>query len=218
MRTTIPGLRRSPHGYWESEINLPAWAGFTYPPPYSGSPTAPGECLLRIGGDEAPRDAKWRAEYDQSYQYLTARQQEIRDQILDALLARYGQMRHEADYPEQELAQYMPAVTQATGFQPLIRLTQVHLLNVFRNGLAYVGYEFACRWDEEHGLGVMTFQDQVIRIGGAETAFLTWLAESHLTGGGETKSLSTLEKVEMMRAQLARQNQQPRRWWEYWRK
>jgi hypothetical protein len=40
--------------------------------------------------------------------------------------------------------------------------------------------EFGCTWDKEHGLGVMTHQTLVIEIGGADTAFLEWIAKRGL--------------------------------------
>lgn len=48
---------------------------------------------------------------------------------------------------------------------------------VVRDGAAYVGYEFACAWDEEHGLGAMTHRDRVVAVGQADVAILEWIAE-----------------------------------------
>ncbi len=44
-------------------------------------------------------------------------------------------------------------------------------------GEAYVGYQFACGWDDEHELGVMTHRGRVVSIGGGDTAFLSWIAK-----------------------------------------
>jgi hypothetical protein len=41
----------------------------------------------------------------------------------------------------------------------------------------YVGFEFGCTWDDEHGLGVLMHGERVVDVGGAETAFLLWIAE-----------------------------------------
>jgi hypothetical protein len=56
----------------------------------------------------------------------------------------------------------------------LIGLSNVHILSVARDG---IGLQFGCTWDEEHGLGVMTHRDRVVQVGGADTSFLTWIAE-----------------------------------------
>jgi hypothetical protein len=53
---------------------------------------------------------------------------------------------------------------------------------VTRSNAAYVGLEFGCTWDEEHGVGVMTHQGRAVKIGGADTAFLAWVAEGDREG------------------------------------
>ena len=56
-------------------------------------------------------------------------------------------------------------------------LSNVHVLRVARDGIAYVGFEFGCAWEEEHGLGVMMHRDRVVAAGGADVSFLEWIAE-----------------------------------------
>lgn len=58
-----------------------------------------------------------------------------------------------------------------------------------KDGYAYVGYEFGCTWDEEHGLGFMTYKDRIVDFGGADSAFLTWVARKDL------KSESVIGKI-----------------------
>jgi hypothetical protein len=53
----------------------------------------------------------------------------------------------------------------------------VNVHQVQKDGIPYVGFEFACTWDEEHGLGVLMHGTRTVEIGGADTAFLLWLAE-----------------------------------------
>jgi hypothetical protein len=74
----------------------------------------------------------------------------------------------------------MPDVNDVSQFKSLIGLSTVHLMNVSKDGTAYIGYEFGCSWDDEHGLGFMTHKDRVIKIGGADTSFLTWVAKEDL--------------------------------------
>lgn len=35
-------------------------------------------------------------------------------------------------------------------------------------------------WDIEHYFGVMMLYDRVVKLGGADTSFLTWIAEEDL--------------------------------------
>jgi hypothetical protein len=66
----------------------------------------------------------------------------------------------------------------------LIGLSSVHVLSVAKDGIAYIGFEFGCTWDGEHGLGVMTHRDRVIEVGGADTSFLAWIAEQDAEPAG----------------------------------
>src|SRR5262249_53830675 len=52
--------------------------------------------------------------------------------------------RHEGDWNDESL----PEVSHADDLRPLIGLTNVHVLDVFRDGAACIGFEFGCVWDE----------------------------------------------------------------------
>jgi hypothetical protein len=70
-----------------------------------------------------------------------------------------------------------PDFHTAEQLKNLIGLSQIHLLNVSKDEVAYVGYQFGCSWDDEHGLGFMTHKDRIIDFGGADKSFLTWIAK-----------------------------------------
>jgi len=59
-------------------------------------------------------------------------------------------------------------------------LQEINVHQIEKAGVPYVGYQFSCKWDEEHGLGVLMHGDRVVEIGGAETAFTLWIAERDL--------------------------------------
>lgn len=62
------------------------------------------------------------------------------------------------------------------------------LLTITENeGVSYVGFHFMCSWDEEHDFGVMMYKEKIVKIGGSDSAFLSWIAE-------EDKSNSELDK------------------------
>lgn len=52
----------------------------------------------------------------------------------------------------------------------------IHQLDV--DGVPYIGYEFGCEWEDEHGLGVLMHGTRVVEIGFAHTAFLLWIARN----------------------------------------
>ncbi len=69
----------------------------------------------------------------------------------------------------------------ASGLTDLVRISTLHVHPVSRDGIPYVGIEFSCPWDEEHGLGVLLHGTRVVDVGGADTAFLLWIAERDAT-------------------------------------
>ena len=53
----------------------------------------------------------------------------------------------------------------------LIELHRVYVHDTDTDGIAHVGLALSCDWDTEHGLGVYTYQRQVLGIGSGELAF-----------------------------------------------
>ncbi len=72
------------------------------------------------------------------------------------------------------LTHLVPPIRSARGLRSLVRLTGLHVVPFAKDDLAYAGLEFACSWDDEHGLGVMTHGDRVIAVGAADTAWNVW--------------------------------------------
>src|SRR5207249_542364 len=70
-----------------------------------------------------------------------------------------------------------PMVDSPDGLRNVMGLTSVLIHPVSWEGVAYVGYEFGCTWDTEHGLGTMMHRDRIVDLGGADTAILEWIAE-----------------------------------------
>jgi hypothetical protein len=71
----------------------------------------------------------------------------------------------------------MPQVTTPDELKSLFGLANVHIHQASKNGVSYVGLEFECTWDSEHGLGVMIHKNRIVDFGGADTAILEWIAD-----------------------------------------
>jgi hypothetical protein len=74
-------------------------------------------------------------------------------------------------------AEDLPVVGSAEELLPFLGIRSINVHQISRDGRPYVGLEFACPWDEEHGLGILMHGARVVRIGGADTAFLLWMAK-----------------------------------------
>jgi len=193
-------------------VTLSAWSGFqSRQGPYASvDQTTPsdGKVKLDIGGDMVVEEPIVTQEHVNAYNFLVTNQEKIRDTILNSLLTKYPELQELYDYDPETAADIMPNVNNVSQFKSSIGLSSIHLMNVSKDDIAYVGYEFGCSWDDEHGLGVMTHQDRVIEIGGADTSFLTWVAEKDL------KPKKTNDENVPGEAPVNPKNNKP--WWKFW--
>lgn len=97
----------------------------------------------------------------------------IADALLPGVLTHYRSICAEPAGLEPE---DLPPVASTDGLLPLIVIRSINVHQISRDGEPYVGFEFDCSWDEEHGLGVLMHGTRVVKIAGADTAFLLWIA------------------------------------------
>ena len=159
-------------GFWEGELKLDFWNVFF---------KADKFVLLNIGGDKLLKEVN--IIHENGYKYLIDNQEIILKSILEKLFDIYPIMQIEYDYNEDEKSLNMPDVFSREDFIKLLTPTKIFILDIIKDDIPYIGYEFDCSWDDENGFGVMTHRNNVIKTGGAETSFLSWIAEEDLLCG-----------------------------------
>ncbi len=97
-----------------------------------------------------------------SYEYLINHQEEIKGILLKRLFSEYSELQDSYGYDDAEKSKYMPVIESVGNFKNLIGLTNVHLINVEKDGFAYIVYEFGCTWDGGHGIGFITHKARTI--------------------------------------------------------
>jgi hypothetical protein len=151
---------------WWGKVRLPSWAGFMGPMK---------SYLLAVHAEDKARPT---AEQAAAFRHLIENQAAIAEAIALALLDYYPEARElyydgfDGADPDEEL----PEAADVAGLKPLVGLTCVHILSVSRDGAAYVGFELGCKWDDEHGAGVMTHRGRVLATGQASESFVEWCA------------------------------------------
>lgn len=166
----IPNLQLTEYGY-EGEITLNKWNELM---------NSKVDYIIDLSVNVDEEDPKIHEEHIRAYKFLMDNQEQIINAILSCLYDRYPEIKGTYEDGEEEGEEYLPDVKDISDLKPLIELYHVHIIDVFKNGIAYIGYEFNCTWDEEHGLGVMMFKDRIVDIGGSDTAILSWIAEEDL--------------------------------------
>jgi hypothetical protein len=110
-------------------------------------------------------------EQAKAYQHLKDNQDAIAAAVLQAIAKEYPTLQESYGYEDDEAEELMPDITKPEDLRNLIGLGIVHVLAAAKKGAAYVGFEFGCTWDEEHGLGVLTHGTRVVAVGAADTSF-----------------------------------------------
>lgn len=119
-------------------------------------------------------------EHLKGYGYVVKHQTKILDAILNELLKQYPKMQAQYGYDEEEKVECMPDVSHIQDLSALLSPSTIFILEVSKGGFPYIGCLFSCKWDEEHAFGAMMYKDRVVEIGGADTAFLSWIAQNDL--------------------------------------
>ena len=70
-----------------------------------------------------------------------------------------------------------PIIAGEPDLKENVGLYAVNIHQVDKAGVPFIGYEFGCEWEEEHGLGVLMHGTRVVKVGLADTAILLWIAK-----------------------------------------
>lgn len=100
-----------------------------------------------------------------------------------SLLKEYPSLQERYGYLGKEKADMMSDIKSADDLRALIGLSSVNVHQVRKDGIPYVGFEFGCTWDDEHGLGVLMHGTRTVEIGGAHTAIMLWIAKQDAQQG-----------------------------------
>ncbi len=176
---TLPPLSWA-HGFWNGTVILRSWKGFqSRRGPYGAKDSAKKSdgttelAISRTGDGDTPPSSEQLA----AYAHLMQQQVPIRDSIMAAVLAAYPTFRSRFFEMTRAPGTTFPDTDKPDDLKKVMGLTSVLIHPVSHGGMAYVGYEFGCLWDAEHGLGAMMYQDRVVDLGGADIAILEWIAE-----------------------------------------
>jgi hypothetical protein len=155
----------------EGTLTLNAWKDFqSRQGPYASKDTnekSNGTVKVVVAGCEVDYVKISSQAQINSIQYLSDNSKLIHDEILRQLIVALSDLK--SIYGE-----YLPSINNAEEFQKHMGLSTIHVMTPDKDDFAYVGFEFGCTWDEEHGLGVMTHKARVISIGQADKSFDIW--------------------------------------------
>lgn len=152
--------------FWEGSILLKDWNKF-YGKDLQLMLNIGGDCII----DEVTEIHKC------GYNYLISKQKEILETMLGTVFENYSTWQEEYGYDDKEKSIFMPDILNVTDLKPLLYPEKIYIMDIEMVKMPYIGVQFKCKWDEEHGVGIMFYKDRIVKVEGADTAFMTWIAE-----------------------------------------
>lgn len=169
--------------FWVGQTRIAFWAGCqTRVDGYHQIPASDGTVVVHINPLAVPPSQ----EQIQALEFLLQNEELVCTNLLKAVFEIYPRERevfresygYSSDMDEEEKEDFeeeygydVPVIEQPGELKELIKLHTIHIKSTAKDGIAYLGYEFDCNWEEEHGLGVMMHGSRVIEIGQAEVGF-----------------------------------------------
>jgi Domain of unknown function (DUF6985)/Immunity protein 22 len=194
----FPVLVRRPFGdgdlfTWEGRVHLKSWTGFATAEALAGmsfrfSDLPEGIFDLDVKPVDVTRSKLPTHAQARAFQHLLDNEEAIRNAVLNGIFAVYGEWRENYygaqissdggktyktgwELPDLFPPEKMPEIKNPNDLLRMINTGTVHVLSKEIEGFVRIGFGFRCKWDEEHGLGVLTHKGTVVDVGQADTAF-----------------------------------------------
>jgi hypothetical protein len=165
--------------WWGTYLRLPSWAGFqsrfgpygseNKPEPSDGAVAlifAPEGRGLEPLSEQEMRLISW---FEQNEPSVS---EEVKVAIIEWCSPQSLERTSKFDFDD-----HFPVIADEQDLKENVGLYAVNIHQVNMGGIPYIGYEFGCAWDKEHGLGVLIHGTRVVEVGFADTAILLWIAE-----------------------------------------
>jgi hypothetical protein len=153
-------------GYWVGHVPIPSWAGLTRSPDLTA--------YVEI---EIPED--WEGGglppiLRSAFEWFLANEALTVEPVTGAILAACSKL--QSDHGEDADTPASPSPHDLNDLGSLIDLRMLYFHNVANGDLPYIGYVFGCKWNREHGLGVLMHGLRPVEAGGADVAILVRVA------------------------------------------
>lgn len=157
--------------------------------------------------------------------YFNEHQHAVMDGFCQGVIDAYPRFMEIYDCPAYDAELGFPELKSLDDVRKIIGIGGLFVRTQEKDGIAYMGFECGCPWDEEHGLGILMHKERVIDAEAADLAFSGGYYEMKKDNGtySEEEELAAQRRVEEMRRpyleQLAREEarRQNKKWWQFWK-
>jgi hypothetical protein len=170
----LPALMREEH-QWVGKVLLPSWAEAPEEEDgLGGDERCDGIADLVVDAVDQTPEAPVMSEQVHAVQYLLDNEPAVCDAIVAAVFSEYPQIRRDYEWTREfneDWDDMLPAATDPKEVWALLCPSSVYVWELHRDGFAYVGIEFGCTWDEDHGFGIAMHKDRILEMGYGEVHF-----------------------------------------------
>jgi len=173
--------------FWITSAALPSWAGFQIRNGPYGAVSGEGESdgLVHIVfAPEGRGDSPIAPDEASMVRWVIGNEKSVHDGAMARLLQEYPRFREQVFdcYDEEDAEKMAPPVTTVADLKRLCGIVSINIHPLVKAGVPFVGVEFGCTWEEEHGAGVLLHGNRALECGAADTAILLWMAKKHAEG------------------------------------
>jgi hypothetical protein len=167
--------------WWKTKVVLPEWADCKYIEDEDISQDKPLENTpgsIEIVFAPEGRDSSLLTESEiLKITWFIENSIVVSNAVMESIYEAYPSLKEEYGYSQDEREDYMPDISSISDLKELISRPTINIHQIEKDTIPYIGFEFECKWDPEHGLGVLMNGTRTVKIGGADTAFTLWIAE-----------------------------------------
>ena len=166
---------------WSGQLKQDYWLGCLTRLDKLDGKKSDGSIELRV----APLETPPCLEQKSAYEFFLDNTEKIYSNLLDAVFEIYPEERNfyregygwredlsqeEEQEFEKEYGADVPEFGSPEELKKVICLRSIYIQATAKDSVAYIGFEFDCNWDEEHGLGVVMHRDRVVEVGQADAS------------------------------------------------
>jgi hypothetical protein len=164
--------------WWGAQLRLPSWAGYQsrYAAYGSEDKAEPSDGSVTLIFAPEGRGLEPLSEQERGLiQWFENNEPKVSQAVKEALI-HWCSCSHDRtnrfDFDEA-----FRAIADEDDLRRNVGLYAVNIHQVSSDGVPYVGYEFGCQWDDEHGAGVLMHGTRLVEVGSADAALLLWMAK-----------------------------------------
>jgi Domain of unknown function (DUF6985) len=153
-----------------------------------GKGKAPTTFDLYVQSEEAEEPPEPSPAQVRAFEFFVDHEESICRKVIDAVFRWYCRRRtQDRKWFEDEEC---PEIHASDELRDLMEFHSLRVRNDRYRGTALVGFSFGCKWDDEHGLGVLVHRQTIVDVGGADIAF----SQADVTGPVWMKVCTVREK------------------------